>query len=522
MHPGFRPRMTIRLNVRLISIVILVALAAIGIALVLAATPEGLGLSDDSIAYVAGARSILAGNGYREAWLASNGPMTHFPPALPSALAFLGLFGLDPLRGIRFLNALLFGLNTALIGILGWRMTRSLAAGLGLALLFLLNSSLLEVHASALSEPLFIFLSLLAFWIFDLYFERDTHWLWMVVCGSVVGLAYLTRYAALGLVLTFLAALTMLHASWRRRLIAMAIFVASMVPWIAAWAIRNALVGGTVTNRVLTWHPVTESNFDVALRTVSGFLMPVEEWRLALSKSPGMLVALIALILAAVMVWIVSEWMRRIAKRSPARRQVVTFTSAVFVLCYLISIVAAMSFFDASTKFKLRILAPVYVALLMLLVAAGMWLWKKRREIVIILGLAVLAVSGYGQARTVAELAKGGQGYASFKWYDSTAMEFLRGLPTGIKIYTNEPGAVYLYTGRGTYVLPDRVDPVTAEARPGFEQGLSELQADVRSGGAVLALFSGGDSSISNSAELSQGLFLAHKSAGAEIYTASP
>ena len=109
--------MTIRISSRVIAFVILGALAAISIALVLHATPEGLGLTDDSIAYIAGARSMLAGQGYREAWLASNGPVTHFPPAYPSVLAFLGLFGLDPLRGSRFLNAVLFGLNTALMGI---------------------------------------------------------------------------------------------------------------------------------------------------------------------------------------------------------------------------------------------------------------------------------------------------------------------------------------------------------------------------------------------------------------------
>ena len=30
-----------------------------------------------------------------------------------------------------------------------------------------------QVHAVAMSEPLFIFLSLLSFWMFDLYFERE-------------------------------------------------------------------------------------------------------------------------------------------------------------------------------------------------------------------------------------------------------------------------------------------------------------------------------------------------------------
>src|SRR5512140_3077112 len=112
--------MTIRISPRLISLVALGILALVGIALVLRATPEGLGLSDDSIGYIAGARSMLAGHGYREAWLASDQPVTHFPPAYSSVLAFVGLLGIDPLRGARLLNALLFGLNIARAGILGW------------------------------------------------------------------------------------------------------------------------------------------------------------------------------------------------------------------------------------------------------------------------------------------------------------------------------------------------------------------------------------------------------------------
>src|SRR5688500_14983109 len=142
-------------------------LAALGMFLILYATPQGLGLSDDSIAYIAGARSMLSGEGYREAWLASNGPVTHFPPAFSSLLALIGLSGLDPVRGARFLNALLFGANTFLLGLIGWRMTKSQIAGIILALLFVVNDSLFRVHAVAMSEPLYIFFSLAAFLAFN-------------------------------------------------------------------------------------------------------------------------------------------------------------------------------------------------------------------------------------------------------------------------------------------------------------------------------------------------------------------
>ena len=44
---------------------------------------------------------------------------------------------------------------------------------------------------------------------------------------------------------------------------------------------------------------------------------------------------------------------------------------------------------------------------------------------------------------------------------------------TGRRLPVHRPAA---------YVLPDRVDPVTAEARPGFDRGMAQLQADVRAG----------------------------------------
>ena len=512
-----------RISSRLISFILLGLLAVIGIFLVLRATPEGLGLSDDSIGYIAGARSILAGHGYREAWLASDGPVTHYPPLFSSTLALIGLAGLDPLRGVRFLNASLFGLNTVLLGILGWRMTKSIPAGLLLAAFFVVNGSLLGIHAMALSEPLFIFLSLLSFWMLDLYFERDAHWLWLVCCGIFIGLAYLTRYAGLALLPTFVVALMVLLEPWRKRLASTGILVASVLPLMAGWGIRNEIVGGNATNRTLVWHPITSGNFDTALYNISTFLMPVEAWRRELFKSPAVFVAAVVLILGAVLVWLLVKVRDYFTKpQTKTGREIVAFTSGLYIFGYLASIFASMSFFDASTKFKPRILSPIFVSLLILAMVFGIWLWNKRREAAILLALFIFGLSIVGQYATVKELAKGGQGYASFQWYDSKTMGFLRTLPSGEMIYTNQPTAVYLYTGRGAYVLPDRFDPVTTEPRSGFDKGVTEMQAQIKTGRAVLALFSGGGPSASDAALMSSGLYLAQKSAGDEVFTAAP
>ena len=349
--------MNIRITPRLVSFLTLGLLTVIGIFLVLRSTPEGLGLSDDLIAYIAGARSLLAGHGYREAWLMSSNPMTHFPPGFSSALAVIGLFGLDPLRGSRFLNALLFGFGTTLLGILGWRMTKSLVAGLVLAALFVLNGSVLQVYTTAMSEPLFVFLSLLAFWMFDLYFERDAHWLWLVLCGVFVGAAYLTRYAGLALVATFLVALFILHDTWRKRFIRAGIFLASVVPWILGWSIRNLLAAGNATNRELVWHPLTASNFSTALYTISQFLIPVEDWRRQLYKTPGLFITLTALILLVVLIWItIKAWKYFAVHQQIPQAETISFTTGLYVFGYIASIIASMLLFDASTKFQLRIL----------------------------------------------------------------------------------------------------------------------------------------------------------------------
>ena len=512
---------------RLVSFVAVCLIAVIGMFLIIQATPNGLGLSDDSIAYIAGARSLADGHGYREAWLASNRPVTHFPPAFSSVLAFFGLFGPDPLHAARWVNAGLFGLNAFLLGILGWRMTPSLTAGAVLAALFVASGELFAVHAVAMSEPLFIFFSLLSFWMFDLYFERHHHWLWMIACGTFVGLAYLTRYAGLALVVTFVAALFILHTTWRKRLTSTGILLASVLPWVLGWSIRNRLVAGNATNRAFAWHPLTAENINPGLRVFSEFLIPVESWRREIFKVPGVIETMIFLLLGGLLAWMVVTAWKYLSHPQHERtgkeaREVLSFTTALFIFAYLASIVASMLMFDAATKFKLRILAPVIVSLLILLVVFGIWLRSRRRELVIALTLLVLGLSVYKQSITFNTWAKSELGYASFRWYDSKAMEYLKALPDEVMIYTNEPGAVYLYTGRGCYVLPDRFDSATALARTNFEKGVIVMQTDIHDGKAVLALFDQGENVSKDVPALTAGLHLAHKSAGDEIYTAHP
>lgn len=534
--------MTSRL--RIVSFLTLGLLAVLGAFLILQATPEGLGLSDDSIAYIAGARSLLAGEGYRAAWLESNKPVTHFPPAFSAALALTGLAGINPINGARLLNALLFGVNAALLGLLGWRMTKSSVAGIVLAALFVVNDSLLRVHAAAMSEPLFLFFSLLALLAFggatqvastsaksifvdsadEGRLRKRSEFICLALTGLLTSLAYLTRYSGLALAATFIAALILLNDAWKKRITSSLIFLAGFLPLVMAWGIRNRIVAGNTTNRTLVWHPVTGDALSQGLRTFSEFLVPIEEWRQEWFRTPEIFAAVVVVILLAVLSWVMVNGLRRFFNPSAPMPEVFGFTNGLYIFGYLASVLFSISLFDASTPLKVRILAPVYLPLLLLLVSAGVWIWKRfgraGQFIVLGLGALIFSVSAVGQARTVASLAGGGQGFASFKWYDSKVIAYIRQLPEDIAIYTNEPGAVYLYTGRGCRVLPQRVDPVTGLVRDNFDWGVSFVQADVLAGRAALVLFNLG--ADEDDELLIAGLPLAFKAAGSAVYYAPP
>jgi hypothetical protein len=231
------------------------------------------------------------------------------------------------------------------------------------------------------------------------------------------------------------------------------------------------------------------------------------------------------------------------------------FTTALYIFAYLGAVLFSMSFFDASTKFQPRILAPVYVALMVLFVAVvekpltttpprnagqadttplqGQASTKENllgfvaqngilRILVIILLGFVFGLSAFDFQQTVLALRAEGQGYASWKWHDSVVMARLKELPPDVAIYTNTPPAVYLVTDRASRVLPTAFDPVDNRPRSDYEQNVAQMRADLLAGKAVLALFdtSGIEDALGteNMAQFTNGLTILEKTQGDILY----
>ena len=113
-----------------------------------------------------------------------------------------------------------------------------------------------------------------------------------------------------------------LHDTWRKRFVGAGIFLASVVPWILVWSIRNLLAAGNATNRELVWHPITASNFDTTLSVISRFLVPVADWQKQFNKMPWLFIALAVLILLVVLVWIsIKAWKYFVGPRKHLARR---------------------------------------------------------------------------------------------------------------------------------------------------------------------------------------------------------
>jgi hypothetical protein len=208
---------------------VLLAAVALGAAsLMLSATrPHGLGVEPDSVSYLDAARNVAHGRGFvttvDQPLLALDRegrytPLIHWPPLFPGLLASFERLGVSSLEADRWLNAVLFALTVALVGVIVARATGWYAGGLATGVLVALSPVMVEWHAWLASEPVFIFLTYLGLGLLAAHITSP-RWLLLAAAGVAFGLAGLARYAAPPLVLAACVELLLVRrGTWQRRI----------------------------------------------------------------------------------------------------------------------------------------------------------------------------------------------------------------------------------------------------------------------------------------------------------------
>lgn len=426
--------------------VVSVLLGLLGVVMVLLCTSRyGVGLASDSANYLSGARSLLAGQGYR---YFDGGICTHFPPLFPTLLAIPGLAGVDPAPAARWLNALAFGGIVFFVGRLFVECTTSRVMAVLGTLSVLLATPLLTVSSMAWSEAVFILLAVLSLLCLARLGHRKS-WGTLATLSVLVGLACLERYAGVTLILTGAIAISVIvpAASVRERLayaVGFCLF-SSVLPGL--WFLRNHMLAGQTTGlHHMNWRTLGDMGrlLVVALDIMATWFSS----RFHFGTASGAVMGLVLLLVGAAAV--VSRW-KPCERRS--RGTVVVWTAGLFVLVYT----TFMAFCGASLSWdpEQRHMTPAYV-FVMLLVFAGvedgfrlLGTWFGGRAWVRASGLVLMALWLFyplrGAYRTVRFAMREGAGaYSTRLWQQSALMDWLRANPLEGTVYSNVCDALYL------------------------------------------------------------------------------
>lgn len=468
-------------------IIALSTLSLSGIAALLFITRWGIGLSYDSVSYIAIARDLLSGRGYPTVlWFYRT---THWPPLLPLALAAIGTLRIDPLIGARWLNTGLFAANIALVGAIVNRYGGLFWPSVLASYVILASPNMLMIHAMAWSEPLFIFLGFLGILLLADYMDRRVPAFLFASASAVAG-AFLTRYVGGALVVAGALGLLLLSRKpSRMRLIDTAIFVAvSSLPTLL-WMLRNIQVEGSATDRSAAFHPVTLANAVLGLLTSSTWLLP--------GRIPHRAIVWLALAAGAGIASVVA-WKRRQRQGDGGHPiQVLPTLPAllvIFMASYLALVVAATSFLD-NAVFDDRTLSPVFAAgvLLVFCAVAGRWRFGQISRPVqagaLLLGLYLAGFYAVRGVEYAAGVYREGLGYAGKAWRESGTIRGVEALPPGVRIYSNAPDAIYILAAKTATLVPAKINWGSVSPNASYSAQLSEMREELQLGRAVVVHF---------------------------------
>jgi hypothetical protein len=424
---------------------ILLAVAVLAAAILLVATERwGLGVSYDSVVYVQASHSLSAVP-LPQPRDEGGKPLYWWAPGYPLLLkAFGGSYS-----GARLLNALLLFTGILVVGGVVWK-TVDARSGVVAGVLYGFSPAVFSAHLDLLAEPLFLILATAAV---ALVAARRP-----VPAGLAAGLATLTRFAGLPLILT---GALVLRGRERAK------FLVCSLALYLGWLIRNELVVGQTTGRQVRWHPPTWAALTGGGRALVHLL--VTPGQLPSIHLPAGNAGALAELFAAVTLGV---GLLRASWSKPPR---IVTVGLIYAGIYCVFLVSTVALFDALTPLDERLLVPIVPSL----VITVAWLLGTQPVVAATLScLFVLAV--LQQARTVSLY---GTDYSGRIW--SEARISGTQLPPG-DLYSTWPAAIAYFTGRSPHRYPNPVDAQTRARNPRFESEVKQLAAAVQSGKATL------------------------------------
>lgn len=455
---------------------IAVIFSTIGFLLIVLLTINfNLSATPDSVYYIEGARNLLGGLGFQ--FQDSEGlysVKSHWPPLYSILIAIISkLFTQDPLVVVKYVTACLFSISIYITNNILFKLGAQKRIAQIIFNLFLIFSTASMVNFYIWSEPLFICLMLL---IISLSIkwnnERDVKRI--ILLGSLLGLLFLTRYAAAGIILGILGFIYLNTKDWQKKVIGITMCLFGILITVMPWIIFLKL-NASNSPREFVVHFIGKTHLNQMFETLAHWVFPYD-------KSAGEIMLILAFICFVVF------WRKLVP--TPGLK-VISFV----ILSYIIFLFLSISFFDFHTPLNNRILAPIFPLLLLLIfISLQTWIEKKSGVLKSTMYILLIVLCGFHiktYSGVFIDRVNHGFMYTGDLWTNSETMVSIKRNYMNKTIYTNSPDVIKLNTGRvlGVKLVPVKYSPGQQRLNENYDKEVNVLISDLQNKKAVVVFF---------------------------------
>lgn len=455
-----------------IPIVLIVILSCI---LLIIISPNNLGVSPDSTAYIEAAENIANGKGY----IANGKHVTHWPPGYSIFLGFsskmTGISVLNVGKYLQIVFFLLFGFTfKSILDEIGFNETVK-----NFLLAILLVSMPLTVSLQFWSELPFIFFISLTF-LFYLKWKKKHKKSILLIAGTFSIFALMTRYAAVGLLGgLFLNMILTKNRTFRDKISDTLFYTTPLLLGISFWLYYTYLYSVPTANRNLVVHIISVDEILNSVKTLGSWFIS--------EKFSQVFFSVFSLISAY---FVYQNKSKLTFYINNAKSNIVTIV--IIVLSYLLFLFLSISLFDAHTPLNTRILSPLAPLLYLLLGYFLNFLALNSSKWISITLMVLIFSSSINSSKSIwANHYKNGGGYTSkaYSHYFKLINEYI--VPFEGETYTN--GVDFLRFVNPNLLnlkpLPLKKHPGTKRINDNYTDDVAEMQTRVSQNKAQVVYF---------------------------------
>ena len=450
----------------------------------------------DSAAYIVAARNLVAGNGLSIPTPdGSLSPLRLHQPLYPLVMSFFLLFDIHPFTTTTVLNVASFSLSILLIGYGCYYFSKSKMFSIVMVFLMTWCPYVIENYDGAMSEPLYLFLTLLNFMAVLLFLEKRKNW--VLICAALTaGLSILTRY--IGIVNVVGGALMIfffLQEKTKNRAYTAFFysFLAALLPVV--WIFFSGTTSG-IGNRQIIFPqnlPTIFGNFYQAIVIPFADWLPLQKvWQIT-DEIRFLMIGLMGAfcsISIAIALWLKSQ--KKHTEWDGFDRLI--FGSVIICLMYVLIFFATFAFSSLPPDINSRTLIPLFPFFLMVFYGIFFHFPRTHFEKIVSASiiLSIFLVSFLVWYPTTRELLydrhHNGHGYTSKYYQESTILKAARTLPRDIPWISNEPAFLLLYLDKFPYDLNSIYPAITKPDATSLGNGYTDLDRIFKQDEAALLI----------------------------------